>query len=132
MVGSLFGAREETDTTAAIRSPIPQRPLDWPDSRGFVPPPPAPARPPRVPLHGPINSQLGRYDGKDNHLTQSLANYFYFADDARFGGWRTCPQRSDDCIRFGCYQSITEMLAAYGDGGKTRLVLHWPIGRYQR
>ena len=38
-------------------------------------------------------------------------------------------QRSDDFIRFCCHLHITEMLAARGGAGKTRVVWRWPIGR---
>ena len=59
------------------------------------------------------------YDGKDSDLTTALSNYFYFVDDARFGGWQAYLQRSDDFIRFCCYRSITEMLAARARRGSS-------------
>lgn len=120
------------DTIAPIPSSVSDLPPDWPDPRGFVPPPPGPVPPPCVPHHGPIMEHVRMYDGKDSDLTTALSNYFYFVDDARFGGWQAYLQRSDDFIRFCCYRSITEMLAARGGAGKTRVVLRWPIGRYER
>jgi len=107
-------------------------PLDWPDPRGFVPPPPRPTRPPCLPQHEPILRHTRLYQGNDAELAKRLANYYYFRDDARFGGWQAYLQRSDDFIRFCCYLHITEMLAARGGAGKTRVVWRWPIGRYER
>jgi hypothetical protein len=121
------GATGTSDATAP-----PDLPPDWPDPRGFVPPPPSPHPPPCIPHYGPIIEHTRLYDGKDSALTAALSDYFYFADDARFGGWQAYLQRSEDFIRFCCYLSITEMLAARGGTGKTRVVWRWPISRYER
>ena len=51
---------------------------------------------------------------------------------ARFGGWQSYLQRSDDFARFCCHLHITEMLAARGGVGKPRVVYRWPISRYDR
>ncbi|MBI2479067.1 MAG: hypothetical protein HYV60_10670 [Planctomycetia bacterium] len=110
----------------------PQLPADWPDPRGFVPAPPSSARPPARPQHEPVLSHTRLYHGNDAEFTKRLANYFYFRDDARFGDWQAYLQRSDDFIRFCCHLHVTEMLAARGGGGKTRVVWRWPIGRYDR
>ncbi len=72
------------------------------------------------------------YHGNDSDFTTRLANYYYFRDDARFGGWQSYLQRSEDFIRFCCHLHITELLAARGGAGKTRVVWRWPIGRYER
>ena len=76
------------DTIAPIPSLMGDLPPDWPDPRGFVPPPPGPVPPPCLPQHGPIMEHVRMYDGKDSDLTTALSNYFYFVDDARFGGWQ--------------------------------------------
>lgn len=107
-------------------------PPDWPDPRGFVPNSPSAKRPPLVRHHGPVLTQVRTYNGHDAEFTQRLQNYCYFRDDARFGGWQTYLQRSDDFIRFCCYLHITEMLAARGGAGESRVVWRWPIGRYER
>lgn len=110
----------------------PQLPADWPDPRGFVPPAPSPERPPARPQNEPVLSHTRLYHGNDAEFTKRLANYFYFRDDARFGDWQAYLQRSDDFMRFCCHLHVTEMLAARGGGGKTRVVWRWPIGRYDR
>jgi hypothetical protein len=106
-------------------------PPDWPDPRGFVPPPPSPVRPPLLPQQEPVLSHTRLYHGNDADFTQQLANYYYFRDEARFGGWQGYLQRSEDFIRFCCHLHIAEMLAARGGAGKTRVVWRWPIGRYE-
>lgn len=114
---------------SAGASPLP---ADWPDPRGFVPPPPSPTRPAYYPQHEPVLRHTRLYQGNDAEFAQRLASYYYFRDDARFGGWQAYLQRSDDFLRFCCYLHITEMLAARGGAGKTRVVWRWPIGRYER
>ncbi len=110
----------------------PQLPADWPDPRGFVPAPPSSERPPARPQTEPVLSHTRLYHGNDAEFTKRLANYVYFRDDARFGDWQAYLQRSDDFMRFCCHMHVTEMLAARGGGGKTRVVWRWPIGRYDR
>jgi hypothetical protein len=122
------GATELPTTNFPLATDLPP---NWPDPRGFVPPPPSPYPPPCMPHYGPIIEHVRLYDGKDSDLTAALSDYFYFEDDARFGGWQAYLQRSDDFIRFCCYLSITEMLAARGGAGKTRVVWRWPISRYE-
>jgi hypothetical protein len=104
-------------------------PLNWPDPSGFVPPPPAPVRPLPAPHHGPIMTHVRTYNGHDSDFTTALASYYYFRDDARFGGWQSYLERSDDFIRFCCYLHLTEMLSARGGVGKTQVAWRWPIGR---
>ena len=110
----------------------PNLPPGWPDPRGFVPPPPCPERPAFLPNSAPIITHTKLYDGHDADFTTALSSYYYFRDDARFGGWQSYLQRSDDFIRFCCYMHITETLAARGGAGQTRVVWRWPIGRYER
>jgi len=110
---------------------IPDLPPDWPDPRGFVPDPPSSVRPQCIPHQGPVITHTRLYNGADADLTTALSNYFYFRDDARFGGWQGYLQRSEDFIRFCSYMHLAETLSARGGAGKTRLVFRWPIGRYE-
>jgi hypothetical protein len=107
-------------------------PIDWPDPRGFVPPPPSAQRPAGLPQSEAVMTHTRLYDGHDSDFTQRLANYYYFRDDARFGDWQGYLQRTDDFIRFCCHLHITEMLAARGGAGKSRVTWRWPIRRYER
>ncbi len=120
------------DTTGAIVASgamAPQLPPDWPDERGFVPPGPSPMRPPCEPTDGPVMTHTRIYLGNDAEFTEALASYFNFRDDARFGGWQTYMQRSDDFIRFCCHMHISEMLSARGGAGETRVVWEWSDNR---
>ncbi len=107
-------------------------PTEWPDPRGLIPPPPSAERPKMLPNNKPVLTHIRSYNGADNDFTTALENYFYFRDDARFGGWQGYLQRSDDFIRFCCHQHITEMLTARGGAGQTRVALRWPISRYEQ
>ncbi len=69
------------------------------------------------------------YNGQDSSVTEALASYYFFQDDARFGGWQSYLQRSDDFIRFCCHLHIYEMLSARGGAGETRVVWRWPTDR---
>lgn len=100
-------------------------PPDWPDERGFIPPPPSPQRPPCCPNNSPIMTHTRIYHGNDSDFTEALASYYHFRDDARFGGWQNYLGRSDDFIRFCCHMHISEMLSARGGAGETRVVWRW-------
>jgi hypothetical protein len=100
-------------------------PPDWPDERGFVPPPPSAVRPACCPNNGPVMTHTRIYHGTDSEFTEALASYYHFRDDARFGGWQNYLQRSDDFIRFCCHVHISEMLSARGGAGQTRVVWRW-------
>ncbi len=104
----------------------PGLPPNWPDPRGFISPPPSPAPPPCWPSHAPVLEHTRTYNGHDTDFTEALANYYFFRDDARFGGWQSYLDRSDDFIRFCCHMHIWEMLSARGGAGKTRVVWRWP------
>lgn len=106
-------------------------PADWPDPRGFIPHAPSATKPAHFPQSSPVMEQVRHYDGHDADFTQKLATYYYFRDDARYGGWQSYLQRKSDFIRFCCYLHMTEMLAARGGSGETRVVRRWPIGRYE-
>jgi hypothetical protein len=142
---ALVDGEEETDSPAPIpepEQPLPpalppevapaELPADWPDPGGFIPPAPSPTRPVCLPQHEPVLRHTRLYHGNDADFTEQLAKYYYFRDDARSDNWQGYLQRSEDFIRFCCYLHITEMLAARGGAGKTRVVWRWPIGRYER
>ncbi len=104
-------------------------PSDWPDPRGFIPPPPMPQPPVCQPNEAPVLRHTKIYNGSDMEFTEALASYYYFRDDARGGGWQAYLQRSNDFIRFCCHLNIAEMLSARGGAGETRVVWRWPTGR---
>jgi hypothetical protein len=107
-------------------------PPNWPDPRGFIPDAPAVDRPEFVAQYEPIISHMRNFNGHDEDFTEQLADYFYFQDDARFGGWQAYLQRSEDFIRFCCHLHLTETLASRGGQAKSRLIFRWPIDRYTR
>ncbi len=104
-------------------------PANWPDESCFIPPSPQSKKPACVPYHGPVLSHTRIYRGTDPEVSQALKSYVYFRNDARFGGWESYLQRSDDFLRFCCHMHISEMLAARGGSHKTRLVWRWPESR---
>jgi hypothetical protein len=104
-------------------------PPDWPDERGFIPPPPSAVRPPCSPYKGPVMTHTRSFHGTDSEFTEALASYYHFRDDARFGGWQNYLQRSDDFVRFCCHLHISEMLSARGGAGETRVVWQWSDSR---
>lgn len=109
-----------------------EMPANWPDPQGFIPKPPS-ATPPKMRVqYEPIISHMHTYNGNDEDFTQALQEYFYFRDDARFGGWQSYLQRSEDFIRFCCYQHIVETLGSRGGQLESRMILRWPINRYDR
>ncbi len=107
-------------------------PPNWPDPSGLIPPEPSAEPPPYRPQYEPIIRHTRTYNGHDEDFTSRLADYYYFRDDARFGGWQSYLQRSDDFIRFCCYLHLTETLAARGGTREPRVVWRWPISRYER
>jgi hypothetical protein len=109
-----------------------QLPSNWPDPRGFIPDSPS-AEPPAIRVqYDPIITHMTTFNGHDEDFTQQLAEYFYFRDDARFGGWQSYLQRSEDFIRFCCHLHLSETLISRGGQDKSRLVLRWPVDRYSR
>ncbi len=107
-------------------------PLDWPDPQGFIPRHPSGKPPELRPQSEPIISHMRAYNGNDEDFTHALGEYFYFRDDARFGGWQSYLQRSEDFIRFCCHQHIVETLESRGGSLESRMILRWPINRYER
>lgn len=107
-------------------------PDDWPDPKGFIPAKPKRNKPEMIAQYEPIISHMKAYNGSNEDFTESLGEYFYFRDDARFGGWQAYLQRSEDFIRFCCHLHVRETLAARGGELESRMILRWPIGRYQR
>ncbi len=109
-----------------------QLPAKWPDPQGFIPPPPKSSRPVANAQSLPIISHMHAYNGNDEDFTERLSDYYYFRDDARFGGWESYLQRSEDFIRFCCHSHIVETLASRGGQLESRTVVRWPINRYER
>lgn len=109
-----------------------QLPANWPDPQGFIPPRPAAKAPEMIAQYEPIISHMRAFNGNDEDFTQALGEYFYFRDDARFGGWQSYLQRSEDFIRFCCHQHIVETLASRGGQLESRMILRWPVNRYER
>ncbi len=107
-------------------------PANWPDPQGFIPKQPTPQPPEMKAQYEPIISHMRTYNGNDEDFTHALGEYFYFRDDARFGGWQAYLQRSEDFIRFCCHQHIVETLESRGGSLETRMILRWPVGRYER
>jgi len=120
---------EEAIAINGAKGADPAIPPDWPDPRGFIPPPPGPHPPSCRPSEAPVLRHTQTYNGHDAEFTEALASYYYFRDDARFGGWQGYLQRSDDFIRFCCHMHISEMLSARGGAGETRVVWRWPTIR---
>jgi hypothetical protein len=104
-------------------------PPDWPDARGFIPPPPHTGPPVIQPSDAPVLRHTRTYNGNDMEFTTALSSYYAFRDDARFGGWQSYLTRSDDFIRFCCHMHISEMLTARGGAGESRLTWRWPTIR---
>jgi len=99
--------------------------LGRPDESRLVPQPPCAGRPPCVPNNGPVMTHTRIYLGNDADFAEALATYYHFRNDARFGGWETYLQRSDDFVRFCCHVHINEMLSARGGADQTRVVWEW-------
>ena len=74
---------------------------------------------------GPVMHHTRVYSGHDGDFTAALAGYYYFRDDARFGGWPAYLERTDDFVRFCCHKHIAEMLSARGGAGQSRVVYRW-------
>jgi len=104
-------------------------PPNWPDARAFVPAPPCAIPAQCQPTNEPVLRHTKTYNGQDSSFTEALASYYSFTDDARFGGWQSYLQRSDDFIRFCCHLHIYEMLSARGGAGESRVVWRWSKDR---
>ncbi|MDP1562619.1 MAG: hypothetical protein Q8M16_14675 [Pirellulaceae bacterium] len=128
--------RSSEGSMASVAQPFPNKigsglPTDWPDANGFVPDPPSAVRPIIQPHRGPVMELIKQYDGSDSQFTARLASYYEFRDDARFGGWQSYLERSDDFIKFCCYLHISELLTARGGAGHSRPTWRWPLATYQ-
>ena len=114
------------------RSQSENLPVEWPDPQGFVPPAPLQQRPMAVAQYEPVITHMKAYNGNDEDFTEALADHYYFRDDARFGGWQAYLQRSEDFIRFCCHQHVIESLGSRGGQLKSKMIVRWPIDRYDR
>jgi hypothetical protein len=104
-------------------------PPNWPDPRGFIPPPPRSQPPTCWPSDAPVIRHTRTYNGHDSDFTEALSSYYFFRNDCRNGGWQEYLQRSDDFIRFCCHMHLSETLTARGGAGETRVVWRWPSVR---
>lgn len=118
-----------TAATGGMRATVPGVPPDWPDPRGFVPPPPRAQPAVCWPNDGPVIRHTKTYNGNDSDFTAALSTYYSSRDEARLDGWQGYLQRSDDFIRFCCHMHIWETLTARGGAGETRVVWRWPTIR---
>lgn len=116
-------------TTLVDGATGPELPQNWPTPLGFVPDPPSAHPPECIPSNEPVMQHTRAYNGQDSSVTEALASYYLFQDDARFGGWQSYLQRSDDFIRFCCHLHIYEMLSARGGAGESRVVWRWRTDR---
>jgi hypothetical protein len=107
-------------------------PANWPDPQGFIPARPKAQKPEMRVQYEPIISHMKAYNGSDEDFTHALGEYYYFRDDERFGGWQSYLQRSEDFIRFCCHLHIVETLGSRGGELESRMILRWPINRYER
>lgn len=123
--GAVVGAAAAVPAMMAAGDGAGALPADWPDPRGFIPPPPSPARPMCWPSESPVMRHTRVYCGNDAEFTAALENYYLFRDEARFGGWQSYLQRKDDFVRFCCRLHLWEMLTARGGAGETRVVWYW-------
>ena len=127
-VGLIVTPVNGTAMTSSVGN-IRDLPIDWPDPQGLIPASPSANRPRMVPQIAPIISHMNAYNGHDEDFTEKLSEYFYFRDDARFGGWRAYLQRSEDFIRFCCHLHVVETLASRGGQLESRMIFRWPINR---
>jgi hypothetical protein len=123
------GVKLASATTGVDDAIAPGVPPNWPDPRGFIPPPPCAQPAECIPSNEPVLKHTKTYNGQDSSVTEALASYYFFQDEARFGGWQAYLQRSDDFIRFCCHLHIYEMLGARGGAGETRVVWRWSTNR---
>ena len=108
-----------------LRSPpVAGLPADWKEKQAQNCPDSASAS--CLPTSKPVMQHTRTYVGNDAQVIEALRTYYYFADDARLGGWEGYLQRSDDFIRFCCHMNIWEMLSARGGAGPARVVWRWP------
>jgi hypothetical protein len=84
--------------------------------------------PPHPPIL-PLVTHTRIYNGHDAEFTAALSRYHLTRDDARFAGWQTYLERSDDFIRFCCYKHLEEMLLQHGGARQTKLVWRWSLIR---
>ncbi len=82
-----------------------------------------------IPTNEPVLRHTSIYNGHDAQFTEAIANFAYFRDDARFGGWQGYLERSDDFIRVCCHVHIAQMLSARGGAAESQVVWRWPASR---
>lgn len=123
--GTVAGAATALPAAALGAEGAAELPPNWPDPRGFIPPPPSASLPPSWPSAAPVMRHTRFYSGNDGDFTAALESYYLFRDEARFGGWQSYLQRKEDFVRFCCHMHLWEMLSARGGAGETRVVWYW-------
>ena len=71
------------DTTRASMATVPTRPVDWPDSHGFLPPSPSPQSPSCILSKEPVLRHVRAYNGHDADFTAALSQYVSFLATTR-------------------------------------------------
>ncbi|MGL4514057.1 MAG: hypothetical protein ACRCT8_13280 [Lacipirellulaceae bacterium] len=117
------------DGAHGAASAIGPLPAGWPDARGFTPPGPVAQRPQAESFDGAVMTHTRVFRSTDTDFTSALAGYVGFRDDARFGGWESYLDRSEDFIRFCCHLHLVEMLSARGGADESRVVNRWSSNR---
>ena len=79
----------------------------------------------------PIISYRRTCNGNDEDFTQALGEHFYVRDGTRFGSGQAYLFSSQDFMRFSCYQHFFETLSPRGGQLESRMILRWPINRYE-
>lgn len=83
---------------------------------------PGAAEPVEPDFNQPLMSYTRVFDGADQEVVNNLRDYLELRGDVRGGGWEAFLNRSDDFIRFCCYQMVKEMLALHGGATRTQVV----------
>lgn len=125
--GVVHASAEEENEARLVSAP--GLPDDWPDPRGFTPPPPVRDCPDCEESALPVLQHTQIYHGNDGDFTTALEAYYFFRNDQRAGDWRAYLERTDDFMRFCCHMHINEMLSARGGAGESRVVWRWPESR---
>ena len=106
-----------------------QLPPDWPDARGFIPPPPSCQPPVSCPSDSPVLRHTRIYHANDMEFTEALSSYYFFRDEARTGGWQSYLQRSGDFHPVLLPHAYCRDAQRPRRHGETRVVWRWPTIR---
>jgi len=128
--GQLLAHVERSDRAGYATSGIATNGCEsLPTGAAFIPRGPGEGARVCQPSREPVLRHTKTYNGHDGQFASALESYAFFQDDARFGGWQSYLQRSDDFIRFCCRMHLYEMLSARGGADETRVVWRWSPNR---